>query len=201
MSATFAARAIRPVVRATWAKVAVGRMKHLPPAQSQRVLDELGPLREVIREAGLLEWLPLEQFVEVADAVERGLGTDGSREFWRDVLEDSFDRRLLKPLVSATVALHGREPRSILRLVRQGYQLIFKNAGTAKLHDTDRPARVRLQFEGVPRQFCTSDGAMTCFEGNCHAALSYCGCRGSVSREIDDVARGRFHITVEWNES
>jgi hypothetical protein len=185
------------LVRMSWAKLAVSTAKRMPDGAN--VLGALGGLRDEVRDAGILEWRPIHNFVSVAEAIAGALGHKGARDFWRDVLLAAFDRRLLAPLVRGALALHGRTPRSILRMTPQAYTLTFKNCGRATLHDTGDDKQVRLQFDELPPALHLSPAAMDAFAGNCDAAIQYVSWRGRVVRYDDDLARGRLHYLVGWD--
>src|SRR2546423_4639348 len=123
------------LIRMSWAKLAVSTAKRMPEPARTKALGALGDLRREVRDAGILDWKPAEVFVSVAEAVATALGRRGGRDFWRDVLMEAFDRRLLQPLVRGALVIHGRTPRSILRMTPQAYSLSFKHCGEVSLHD------------------------------------------------------------------
>jgi len=187
----------RALVRMSWVKLAVSTAKRVPEGAS--VLAGLGSLRDDVREAGVLEWRPVERFVSVAEAIAGAIGHKGARDFWRDVLLEAFDRRLLAPLVRGAFAIYGKTPRSLLRMTPQAYSLTFKNCGSASLHDTGKDNQVRLQFDELPPALHLSRAAMDAFAGNCDAAIQYVSWRGRVERHDDDLVRGRLHYLVGWD--
>jgi hypothetical protein len=188
----------QPLIRVSWTKLAVSTAKRMPEPGRSAVLGALDTLRAEVREAATLDWRPAAFFVTVAENIAAALGRPGGRDFWRDVLLEAFERRLLQPLVRGALVIHGRTPKSILRMTPQAYSLSFKSCGDVSLHDTGASNRVRLQFARLPPVLRESDATMDCFAGNCDAAIRYLGMRGTVKRHDDDLAQGRLHYLVEW---
>jgi len=182
------------MIRASYAKAVVGGIKRMPEKQCDALLKGIGDeLRGEIRNHGMLEWMPASRFVELVSAIERTLGGDGAKRFWRANLLLSLERRLLSPLRLGAIAIYGNSPRSLLKMTPQAWELVTRNGGTCRT--VDRPPHgIVLRFEALPQELCDpamhplwSGGGEACIErmGFTGAAQA---CAGADGNSVDITA-------------
>src|SRR4051812_20404510 len=113
-----------PQFRANWTKLTLKFLRARPAPERDPILTRIGvDVLGQVRAAGVFEWLPAPLHLAVANSIHDTLGADGGRRFWRDLMEVSFERSLLKPLVDGGLRLFGRSPLGILRMTPQAYSL------------------------------------------------------------------------------
>jgi hypothetical protein len=182
-------------VRGSYVKLAVACVKTLPPELRDAVFEELGAARAEIRAAGLLEWIPLSTYTDVIGASYRALGGVGCRNFWCAVMESSFERALMKPLVAAALRLYGRNPGSLLRMTPRALALVWLDlADDVRWNDGER----RIEFENLTPALRRSDGVVDAFAGSAMATISYLKLPGSVTAHDRELHRGRLELDVRW---
>jgi hypothetical protein len=175
--------------RANWTKLALKYVKRLPPAERDAVLEVVGASRlGRVRSAGVFEWLPASIQMSLVGAIERVLDKRAPG-FWRDLMLQSFERSLLRPLIDGGLRVFGKSPLSLLRLTPQAYSLIARNCGTPTVTGGERGQPVRLRFEGLPPELRTTGWVGLC-SGQCEAVLVYLGLQGSVTAQAGQLGDG-----------
>jgi len=185
-----------PEFRANWSKLALKSVRRLAAPERDRVLDAIGePTLAQIRAASALAWLPAEAHHRVALAVERELGSDGARAFFRDLMLVSFDRPLIRPLVEGGLRLFGATPKAVLRLTPQAWSLVARRCGTIAVEDGATPGGARLLVDGIPPALSTT-ALVAIVTGNCWAVLSRLRLDGDVVADLTSLRRGSFRVEV-----
>jgi hypothetical protein len=188
-----------PAIRAHYSRLALKRLRAYPEGKGAEIRERVTPgyLAE-IREAASLSWLPVEAVVELCDAIHDVLGDDAAREFWTDLMRDSYDHGLLKPL---TVLAHfslGRSGASrLLKTAPRAWALSSRNCGTIEVVDDPGERGLRLRGVDLIPSVLQSRGFVCVFHGACQAMLELFKSRGKVRvyrDTIDDVPQLAFEI-------
>ena len=149
----------QPSMRASYAKTIIGAAKVLEATQSAHVLDHIGPERRTrIRQRGMLEWMPAQEFCELAQCVYEALG-EAAIPFWNHCLTLSLERRLLSPLRKAALAIHGSTPAALLRRTPEAWYLVSRGCGKCTV-ETPSDHQLSLIFKDLPPQM--TGRAMRC---------------------------------------
>jgi hypothetical protein len=186
------AQSATPQFRANWTKLALKVLRTRP--ERDAVLARIGgDVLGQVRQAGVFEWLPAPLHLAIANAIHAVLGEDGGRHFWRDLMQVSFERSLLKPLVDGGTRLFGRSPHGILRMTPQAYQLVTRGCGVVRVSSAESPGSVLLTFSELPPMLRVPIWVEICM-GNCEAALLALGLRGTVTADSRELAQGQFTV-------
>lgn len=190
-----------PAIRAHYSRLALKRLRAFPDNKGVEIRERVTPayLAE-IREAASLTWVPIEAVVELCDAIHAVLGDDAARGFWTDLMRDSYDHGILKPL---TVLAHfnlGRSGASrLLHTAPRAWALSTRNCGTIEVVD-EPGGGLRLQGVDLIPAVLHSRGFMCVFHGACQAMLELFKSRGQVrvyQHTVDDRTQLAFEIAFE----
>ena len=183
--------ATEPKIRANWLKFTVRSAKR-HPTLGEPILAAL-PLgmREEIRAAGPLSWLPARAFGELCEAVRLGCGSLGARTFFRQSLHDAITQPLMKPLVHGAVHVWGRSPAALVRRTPQAWQLVAKNCGELRCVEVSEPNAISLRVDRVPSG-CRVLGLLHMWEGGFVGQMDWVRAQGTVETRAEDFARLGF---------
>lgn len=189
-----------PAIRAHYSRLGLKRLRAYPEGKGAEIRDRVsaGNLA-AIREAASLSWLPVAVVVELCDAILEVLGESAANQFWTDLMRDSYDSGLLKPL---TVLAHFSGGRSgaarLLQTAPRAWALSTRNCGTIETVEDGRG--LRLQGVDLIPEVLHSRGFTCVFHGACQAMLELFKSRGHVHvlrREVDGQQQLAFEITFE----
>jgi hypothetical protein len=187
-----------PQIRANYAKLVVGGIKRLPEPQSRAIFEIIGePLRNEIREAGMLEWINARHFFAVTHAIERVLEPAESRAFWKDRLHKSLEGRLLGPLRVGAIALYGRRPGSLVKRAPLAWSLVAKHCGVCEVTEPSKNSVV-LAFDQLPPVARETQAMVHILAGGCDATIEHLEMRGHVVTHGEHLGSGRVKIEVQW---
>jgi hypothetical protein len=169
-----------PAIRAHYAKLALKRLRAYPEGKGAEIRERVGPaLLAAIRELAAPAWLAITDFVVVCEAIHAVLGDDATRAFWTDLMRDSYDHGMLKPL--AVQAQQTPGPAAAARLLAtapQAWQLSTQGCGAIELVEVGGRPRVR-GVDLIP-EILHSRGFVCVFYGACKAMLELFKSRGEV---------------------
>src|SRR4051794_14538082 len=98
--------AVNPQIRSNWSKQALRQAKRLSGPGRDVLLKAIGDdTIKVIREAGILGWLPAELHGRIFNAAHTVLGSKGAQTFWGELMFRNLDLALLRPLVEGGLSL------------------------------------------------------------------------------------------------
>jgi len=189
-----------PAIRAHYSRLALKRLRAFPEGKGAEIRERVTPdnLAE-IREAASLTWLPIEAVVELCDAIHGVLGEDQANEFWTDLMRDSYDHGILKPLtVLAHFSLGKSGASRLLHTAPRAWALSTRNCGEIEV--VDDPAGLRLRSVDLIPAVLNSRGFVCVFHGACQAMLELFKSRGRIrvyQETVDDKPRLAFEIAFE----
>ncbi|WP_242335122.1 MULTISPECIES: hypothetical protein [Anaeromyxobacter] len=102
-----------------------------------------------VEEAPAAGWLPIAFEVEIVQAVQRRRGDDGVRELGRALGRVATETPVLRPLVTATLAMLGRRPEVLAWIAAKGWNVATRNAGHAT-YLRRGPGLVHVVLEDLP---------------------------------------------------
>ncbi len=169
-----------PAIRAHYAKMALKRLRAYPEGKGAEIRERVGPaLLARIRELAAPAWLPVAEFVAVCEAIHDVLGDDATRSFWTDLMRDSYDHGMLKPLaVQAQQTPGSAAAARLLATAPQAWQLSSQGCGDIELADDGGQPRLR-GVDLIP-EILHSRGFVCVFYGACKAMLELFKSRGEV---------------------
>jgi len=170
-----------PAIRAHYAKLALKRLRAYPENKGAEIRERIAAeaLTE-IREIASPEWLPVARFIAVCDAIHDVLGEPAAREFWTDLMRDSYDHGLLKPLTVLAQFSAGQSGASkLLRTAPQAWALSTRGCGEIEFID-EGAAGMRLRGVDLIPEILHSKGYACVFYGACRAMLELFKSRGEV---------------------
>jgi hypothetical protein len=179
--------------------LALKRLRAYPEGKGAEIRERVAPESlAAIREAASLSWLPITTVVELCDAILAVLGEDAANEFWTDLMRDSYDSGLLKPL---TVLAHFSLGRSgaarLLQTAPRAWALSTRNCGNIEtVESPEAPGSLRLQSVDLIPEVLQSRGFVCVFHGACQAMLELFKSRGRVN-VFQQTIDGRPQLAFE----
>lgn len=175
-----------PAIRAHYSKLALKRLRAVPEGKGTEIRERVGSERlAAIRDASSLDWLSATTTVALCDAIVDVLGEPAAREFWTDLMRDSYDRGILKPLTTG----FGHGASAVAGLVKtapQAWDLSSQACGTLQLVDDGEGLKLR-SHDLVP-EILHSRGFLCVFYGACRAMLDMLKSRAKLeiyAHEVD----------------
>ncbi len=186
-------------MRANWAKFTVRCAKRASEPLRSSLLGAIpSGLREEIREAGSLQWLPATTFVDLCEALRTGGGAAGARSFWRQSLRDAIRQPYMQPLARGAMFLWGKTPTALVRRTPQAWQLVSRNCGLLKAVDSGSDTAITLRVEQLPVT-CRKQGLLLMWEGGLMAQLDAVDAPGEVIVRAEQyVASGVADFSLSW---
>jgi hypothetical protein len=174
-----------PALRAHYAKLALKRLRAYPEGKGAEIREQItAESLATIREASSLSWLPVATMTEVCDAILTILGETAAREFWTDLMRDSYDHGLLKPLtVLAQISLGRTGASRLLRTAPKAWALSTRACGTIEFtgeDDAGDDRGMRLRGVDLIPEILHSKGFVCVFYGACRAMLDVFKSRGEI---------------------
>lgn len=189
-----------PAIRAHWAKLALKRLRAFPEGKGSEIRERVGTERLTsIRDAGSLDWVAAATFVALCDAILDVLGEDATREFWADLMRDSYDRGILKPLtVLAGFGFGKSAAAGLLKTAPRAWALSSRACGT--LEFIDDTTGIKLRSRDLVPEILHSRGFLCVFYGACRAMLDVLKSRARLeiyAHEVDGQPQLGFSFQLE----
>lgn len=160
-------------VRAHFAKIAVRRLRALPDGKGVEIRDRLpDDLGKRVRRLSSDDWMPVSDMIALCDAIAAVLGEAGARSLWTELIRDTYDSGLLRPLmteVRASTLDADAAASQLLRLAPQAWTLASRGCGSIKLDDRD--GGLRLTSGDLLPALIRSRGIHCLFYGACQSML------------------------------
>lgn len=167
--------------------------------QAGRVHAAIAPAtRERIERASRIEWLALDDDVELTTAVFREVGADGLRAWSLDAIVRSTKTGLLGPLLQGVINVFGVHPRSILRAAPRVWASLYKGCGSLRVVDVDA-ATTELVLEGAPAAMVTPPYSLG-IAASAEAAIVLTRFDGTVGVEDARPRAGSARFVARWRE-
>ncbi len=160
------------VVRAHFAKIAVRRLRALPEGKGADIRERMTKgLASRLRGLSSDDWMPVEEMIGLCDAIAEVLEEDGACELWTELIRDTYDSGLLRPLMAEVRSTLSGEAAAdqLLRLAPQAWALASRNCGSIELDDSD--GQVRLSSGDLLPALVRSPGIHCLFYGACQSML------------------------------
>lgn len=190
-----------PRIRAHYSKLALKRLRAFPEGKGAEIRERVGnEALAAIRDAGSLDWLPAKTVIGLCDAILEVLGEDEARRFWTDLMRDSYDHGILKPLTMLANLSFGRSSVSrLLKTAPRAWSLSTEDCGDIEFVEAgDRG--VSLRGVSLVPEILQSRGFLCVFYGACRAMLELFKSRASLSifqHEVDGRPQLGFEIQHE----
>lgn len=189
-----------PAIRAHYSKLALKRLRAVPEGKRTEIRERVGAERlAAIRDAASLDWVPATTVVALCDAILDVLGEQAAREFWTDLMRDSYDHGILKPLTMlAGFGLGTSAVSGLLKTAPRAWSLSSQGCGTLEL--VDDPGGVKLRSRDLVPEILHSRGFLCVFYGACRAMLDVLKSRAKLeiyAHEVDGQPQLGFSIQFE----
>jgi len=124
-----------------------------------------------LRGLGSDDWMAVGEMIGLCDAIAEVLGEEGGRELWRELIRDTYDSGLLRPLVAEVRSTLSGEAAAdqLLRLAPQAWALASRDCGSIKLEHGD--GQVSLNSGDLLPALVRSRGIHCIFYGACQSML------------------------------
>ncbi len=175
-----------PVIRAHYAKLALKRLRAYPEGRGAEIRERVAATTlTTLREVASPDWVPVGDFITICEAILAVLGEPAAREFWTELMRDSYDHGLLKPLTMlAQYTLGQSGAAKLMRTAPQAWVLSTRNCGDIEFAEqgaaADSAAGMRLQGVDLIPEILHSKGFACVFYGACRAMLELFKARGEV---------------------
>lgn len=178
-----------PAIRAHYAKLALKRLRAYPEGKGAEIRERVGADHlATIREIASADWVPLPAFIAVCEAILAVLGEPAAREFWTELMRDSYDHGVLKPLTMLVQFSLGQSGAArLLRTAPKAWALSTRGCGDIEVDEETGPMRLR-GVDLIP-EVLHSHGFRCVFYGGCRAMLELFKSRGEV-RVYDHMPPG-----------
>lgn len=191
-----------PQIRAHYSKLALKRLRAVPEGKGAEIRERIdaGDLA-AIRDAASLDWLPARTVLSLCDAILDILGEKAAREFWTDLMRDSYDHGILKPLtVLANFSLGKSSVSRLLKTAPRAWSLSTQHCGELEFVDDPEDRGVKLRSVDLVPEILHSRGFLCVFYGACRAMLELFKSRAKLeiyAHEVDGRQQLGFSIEFE----
>lgn len=130
--------------------------------------------------AALEGWVFLRRHRHLNDGMLQVIGLQAFRSLWRQTMLRLSDEQTLKPLIDGAIALFGRTPQALTKIVPRAWALAFREAGNVVVEPSDIPNQAFLRLVGFPPDVFEGgfiEGIAGCLE----AFYDLCDASGDVS--------------------
>jgi hypothetical protein len=187
-----------PQTRAGWAKYVVGFIKRRPDAQQREIFEALGSVRDEIRDAGMMGWIPAELHMILCNSILQALRENLAVDFWSDLCLKAFKTPVLRPFILSASTIYGGGARGYLRLAPIVYGRVTKACGTLSVQSpTDSWTRIRV--DGLPAVLRCNPAMAVSLAGTCWACIRHAGAKGTVETDMDQLAIGRVVFDIRYS--
>jgi hypothetical protein len=191
-----------PAIRAHYSRLALKRLRAYPEGKGAEIRDRVATRHlAAIREAASMSWLAVEAVCELCDAILDVLGEPAANGFWTDLMRDSYDSGLLKPLtVLAHFSLGKSGAARLLHTAPRAWALSTRNCGTLEVVDDKAEHRLRLRGVDLIPEILASRGFVCVFHGACQAMLELFKSRGRIrvyQHDVGDRPQIAFEIAFD----
>jgi hypothetical protein len=181
-----------PAFRASWTKFAIQAINRSPRRQALR--NAVGEAKlATLRQASVVDWLPMDIHLSVTAAVVDVLGTSGARAFWKERLLAAFNTKTMAPFVAGASIVFGEQPYALMKIAMSAYKLMAKNAGSITVTPSHDGA-VLMHFQDLPSVMSDSAGWHALCYGQCQAVLEYLKMEGEIV--VTDVTPHAFRYVM-----
>jgi len=159
-------------VRAHFAKIAVRRLRALPEGKGADIRERMPEgLESRLRGLGSDDWMAVGEMIGLCDAIAEVLGEEGGGELWTELIRDTYDSGLLRPLMAEVRSTLSGEAAAeqLLRLAPQAWGLASRDCGSIELDDSD--GQVSLSSGDLLPELVRSPGIHCLFYGACQSML------------------------------
>lgn len=192
-----------PGIRAHYARLALKRLRAFPEGKGAEIRERVGPgTLARLRDAGSLGWVALQDFIDLCEAILGVLGEALALGFWTDLMRDSYDHGILKPLTMlASAGLGTASVKRLLRSAPEAWALSTRGCGRIEIVEREG-GRYHLQGVDLLPEVLRSRGFLCVFHGACQAMLELFKSRGRVELierrpEGEDRPQPAFAIVFE----
>jgi hypothetical protein len=187
-----------PEVRANHSKHVIGRIKLLAEPDRTRILSQIATARARIRDASVFDWIPMHLHVQVVAGIAEMLPPVRALAFWKELMADAFQKSLLRPIVQGAIAIHGKNPKSLLRMGPRTWKLISRHAGSVAVDLERGPNEVVTTLSDLPMAVTKSSAMLQFFEGSLSACVEHFGEAPRVRVDASKLSRGDARFDVAW---
>lgn len=189
-----------PAIRAHYSKLALKRLRAYPEGKGTGIRERVGSERlAAIRDAASLDWMPVATVVALCDAIHDVLGEAAAREFWTDLMRDSYDHGILKPLTMlAGFGLGKSAVSGLLKTAPRAWSLSSQACGTLEVVDGE--GGIKLRSHDLVPEILHSRGFLCVFYGACRAMLDVLKSRAKLeiyAHEVDGKPQLGFSFQLE----
>lgn len=185
-----------PAIRAGWPKLAMRFVKQLPTSSSDAIYEQIGSVRERIRECSFRDLLALQDLVTLADATFDVLGLVATRSMWKGVMLEA----LAQPAVGELVRRAGPgndNPIPLLQRTADAFHFVHHHCGQWLVEPHEPTKKVLVTLDQAPLISIRSPGMLAVYWGNLSAAMVSLSFEAKVSVSAEPDA-GRARFTIRW---
>ena len=186
-------------IRANHSKHLISRIKVLPEPDRTRILQRIDGVRARVREASVFDWLPARFHTELVAGITEMLPPVRALAFFKNLMADAFGKALLRPLVQGAIAIHGRDPKSLLRMAPRTWSLVSKDAGSFAVDLERGDGEAVGTMTDMPPVIAKSSGMLQFFEAGMCSCVEHFGGTPIVRMDISKLTRGELRLDIAWD--
>jgi hypothetical protein len=187
-----------PSIRARWTRGLVERIGALPDPQRSSVWPRIPPTTlALVQRMNGLDWLPIEQHIEVLDALLIALGRDPYVAFYREASTALFESNLLRNIAVAGARAFGT--RALLRSFPRGWNFVVRDCGGLTVERGEAGAYDVVTLSRIPGIVARSTSVHQGIAAVLWGALDLGGYTGQVVVDPGPARANTFvyHVSVQ----
>ncbi len=188
---------LAPSVRATFTQLTMEAAERLEPSIAQKLRDQM-PAESLLRieQTSRLDWLPIEDDLELTRVVVGLLGPERARVFWRQNLLDALSAPLLGPIAKGAVRLFGPTPAAIVRWTPRAWPHVYSACG--ELGASACESSATLSWRAIPQALRLSSSFARALGHAFGAFFDFTNTDGEVEADLRELDAGRVVYSFRW---
>ncbi|HCF62264.1 MAG TPA: hypothetical protein DFS52_30270 [Myxococcales bacterium] len=188
---------LAPSVRATFTQLTMEAAERLEPSIAQKLRDQM-PAESLLRieQTSRLDWLPIEDDLELTRVVVGLLGPERARVFWRQNLLDALSAPLLGPIAKGAVRLFGPTPPAIVRWTPRAWPHVYSACG--ELAASADGSSATLSWRAIPQALRQSSSFARALGYAFSSFFDFTNTDGEVEADLRELEAGRVVYSFRW---
>lgn len=192
----------QPCIRGFMSRMMLEAARNLPADKQQRVFARApASVIALIESTPRLGWVPLEQSMQLSDAVHQTLGDPGFRHFFATLSERMLTYPLLQSFFDGAARLFGLTPQALLKWSPYAWEQAFRDCGKLVYvphRESVSNGRVEMVLEEFPPALLRSGTFPESLAGTFDMYLRRVSKQGRVDIREVLLEKGRVVFDVSW---
>ncbi|MGI5865330.1 MAG: hypothetical protein ACOX6T_25195 [Myxococcales bacterium] len=188
---------LAPSVRATFTQRTLEAAERLEPTIAQKLRAQM-PAESLrrIEQTSRLDWLPIEDDLELTRVIAGLFGPERARAFWRQNLLDALSAPLLGPIAKGAVQLFGPTPGAMVRWAPRAWPHVYSACG--ELGASARESSATLSWRAIPQALRQSTLFARALGQAFGSFFDFTCTDGEVETDLRGLDAGRVVFLFRW---